>query len=398
MIPNPIKKSTIVAVKAGFINTTVSMKYSLFALLLVFSFSYHSDAQVRFGDNLGNHRATDTLRMQGKPVTGASLIGTDTLKAKIIADSLRVEGNTVRLTAIGMGGTNRDSLLVIDSNGLVKKYNMNSVGSAGAGVDTFFTNLTVHGTNFGKYSDGQTIPSQGKTAKQVITDAIVMSIAPLYAVPTVTLTSTPSINVEIGSKINVTLTSTYTQKDGGAAITTTYKKNGTALAGNTDNNVVVTAATAYQSTVSYGQGACKNNNLGILDCTGQISAATASSNVITYTPTYKRYAGWVSDTTGISTSGFDATIQGLTMVNELSTSKAFSFPTGAAVTPGKFMVFCYVATSGAFSDLTIAGLSSINSFNSSTRSFINAQGFAYSARIYWNTQAQTTTGYAIATN
>lgn len=398
----PVIKPVRQTVKPVITGLVVSMKRGLLAAFILLCFCLGGSAQVRFGDNLGNHKATDTLRMQGHPVTGASRVTTDSLQVKVITDSLRVEGSKVRLTAIGNGGTSHDSLLVLDSNGLVKKYNMSNVGGGAAGLDTFTSNLVVYGTSFGKYTSGQTIPSQGKTAKQVIADAIVQSVAAAYVAPSLLLTSTPSApattTVEIGSTISISLTGTYTANDGGASIPPiVYKKNGVALAANTDNNVVITASTAYTASVGYAAGACKPNNLGVLDCTGQILANTVTSNSITYTPDYKRYVGWVSDTTGISTAGFDVTITGLTpLVSDLSSSKAFSFSTGSAT--GKFLVFCYVAKAGAFSNLTINGVGSLNAFNTTTRSFTNAKGYSYNAILYWNTQAQTTTGYAIASN
>jgi hypothetical protein len=399
MKPDPVTKPNRITAKAVITKMVVSsMKQGLPAIGIFLCFCYSGSAQVRFGDNLGNHRATDTLRMMGKPITGVSRISTDTLKTKIITDSLHVESNIVRLTAVINGGTVKDSLLVIDSTGLVKRFNMDGIGGGSADLDTFTSNLTVHGTSFGKYTDGQIIPSQGKTAKQVIADAIVLTVPPAYIVPTVSLTSSPSTSVEIGSTINVSLTATYNKNDGGTVLSTLYKKNGSALAGNTDNNVILISPVTYQAAVSYDQGACKDNNLGVQDCTGQISAGTVASNIITYTPSFKRYAGWLSDTTGITQtgSGLDVLIRGLSLINELSSSKTFSFDTSPAT--GKFLVFCYVQTSGAFSNLTINGVGSLGAFNTISRSFTNAQGYAYNVLLYWNTQAQTTTGYAIATN
>jgi hypothetical protein len=123
MKPYPVKKTNRITVQSAIKNTVVFMKQGLTVAVILLCSCYGSISQVRFGDNLGNHKATDSLRMQGHAILGASLINTDSLKVKIISDSLRVEGSTVRLTAIGNGGSSGDSLLVIDADGLVKRYN-----------------------------------------------------------------------------------------------------------------------------------------------------------------------------------------------------------------------------------------------------------------------------------
>lgn len=268
--------------------------------------------------------------------------------------------------------------------------------------DTKFTkDLGVYlppGYTFGKYANGATIPANGKTAAQVIQDAIVVAIPPTYVLPTAVLTSNiTTLTNEYGTQLNLNFSSTFNQNNGGALTGTTYYRSITPLSGNTDV-INLISPVSYSVLKSYNQGDCLNNNLGVQDCSGRINAGTATSNTITYTPGYKRYAVWLNDTTGIKTTGFNdalITSAGSALVNQISSSKVFSFSTGAAT--NKFLAIVYVSSAGALTSIKINGVSSIGAFNTVTRNLINAQGYPVNVRIYYNTQAQTTTGYDIDT-
>jgi hypothetical protein len=270
------------------------------------------------------------------------------------------------------------------------------------GDTKFSNNLTVYlppGYTFGKYGPNTVIPSIGKTAAEVIEDAIKVTIPFPYLAPTSTLSGNPTSTVlyEIGTILNISLNASFTQNNGGSLIGTTYYRGSTALAGNTDA-ITLTSPISYSTQQSYGQGNCLPNNQNNIDCTGRINSGTTTSNNITYTPGFKRYAVWLSDTTGIKTTGFnDALITnaGTAAVNQISSSKVFSFSTGAAT--NKFLAIVYVSSAGALTSIKINGVGSIGAFNSVTRNLTNAQGYPVNVRIYYNTQAQTTTGYDIDT-
>jgi len=268
--------------------------------------------------------------------------------------------------------------------------------------DTKFANdLGVYlppGYTFGKYANGAKIPAAGKTAAQVIQDAIVVAIPPTYVLPTASITSNiPTLTNEYGTQLTLNFNSAFNQNNGGILTGTTYYRGTTPLSGSTDV-INLTSTVSYSVIKAYNQGTCLNNNLGIEDCSGRVNAGTASSSPITYTPGYKRYAVWLSDTTGIKTTGFnDALITnaGSAPVNQISSSKVFSFSTGAAT--NKFLAIVYVSSAGALTSIKINGVGSIGAFNSVTRNLTNAQGYPVNVRIYYNTQAQTTTGYDIDT-
>lgn len=120
--------------------------------------------------------------------------------------------------------------------------------------------------------------------------------------------------------------------------------------------------------------------------------ATATTS-FTFLP--KRYYGWVSDTTGIGTPGYnDAIITALS--NELSASKSKTWSTGSP-SGTQFYVFAYWSASGALTQFDFNGFPSIDAMNTATRSFTNALGYTGTWIIYWNKNGQTTSS-SIITN
>lgn len=270
-------------------------------------------------------------------------------------------------------------------------------GSSGvASVDTFTSNITVYSTNgLGKYTQGQVIPAIGKTASQVLLDALTQTIPPTYVQPTVGVSSSPSPGtVEIGAALNITLSSSFNQNDAGAQTSVSFSKNGTGLGGNTDNIASLTTSVSYTATVSYGQGPVKNNNLGAPDPTGRINAGSRTSGSITFTPQARRYWGYSATATPT-----DAEIRAaLGGGSELSSAKAKGSFDITISSGTHYVFFAYPATSGALSSLSVGGFGSLPAFTLSTRSFTNVNGYAQSYNIYVSQNTFATTVSNIITN
>ena len=102
---------------------------------------------------------------------------------------------------------------------------LNVVTAAGtSNVDTFTSNITVYSTNgLGKYSQGQTIPAIGKTAAQVLIDALTQVIAPTYNQPSAGVSGSPSAGTfEIGTALSITLSASFNQNDAGAQTSVSF--------------------------------------------------------------------------------------------------------------------------------------------------------------------------------
>ena len=273
-------------------------------------------------------------------------------------------------------------------------------------IDTFKTNITAHlqtGFTFGKYGNGQTISSQGKSASQVIIDALTQAIPPSYSAPTTGITGVVAGGTyEYGSHLGtITLSSTFNQNDAGSLNSTTYYANLISLG--SSNTFTIASLTSQQSayvTKTYNQGPCKNNNLGSQDCSGSISAGIINSAIINWTPGYRRYYGWINDTTGITTGAQNAAILALVENSQFSTSQVF----GSAASPintgnpagTEFYVFGYVSTSQAITSITQNGIPSFNAYNSAVLSnFMNNQNAVVSIRIYYSKNGQTSSSTII---
>lgn len=250
-------------------------------------------------------------------------------------------------------------------------------------IDTFDTNPTVFGTTIGKYGAGSTPNWKGMSARQAIIDAITQCIHPTYYTPTASITASPSFGAyEYGYNLGtVTLSSSYTQNDGGSNTATTYYMNGSALGGNTTTISNLTSTQSFYVNKSYGQGAVKNDNCGNADATGQIGAGSVNSGTSSYTTYFKRYYGFVN-----STSPSNSDILALSQDNNGSTAAL----TLSNATPSGSQYLVYF-TKGTVSSVTVNGIPATGAFTITTYSVTNAQGATTTYSYVYSNNAQTST-------
>ena len=173
---------------------------------------------------------------------------------------------------------------------------------------TLEEDVTLLGTSLGALNDGAMIP-EGTTLTTLIKMLTQKRIAAVYASPSVSLSGTGTKTVEVGTSLNPTLTSTFTQNDAGAVETYKVKKNGADV--HTDSVVSPYAVAAsvigdetwtFQSNVTYAAGAVKNDNFGEASPTGQIAAGTVNSSNVVYTGKRNTFYGSDADDTAMTTS------------------------------------------------------------------------------------------------
>lgn len=254
------------------------------------------------------------------------------------------------------------------------------VGSSSGG--TFQNNIVMNATSLnrlGYWVNGETIPVAGKTLDEAFEIITKKAVPPTYTAPRAFISSAPtSGNYEIGSSFSVTLSSTFTQNDGGALTSTTYFKGAIALGSNTDAISNLTTPISYTVQKGYAQGPCKNNNLGIEDCTGRINAGTATSDPITFNPLPKRYWG-VSSTFPPSSATIIAATGGN---SEFATTKS---KTNFIVTVTGTNLYVYYAYPSSLGDLTsifVSGLESFNAFTKTVINVTNASGYSQNYNVY----------------
>jgi len=298
------------------------------------------------------------------------------------------EPGRLKKIAIGGGGTvttavdtiyrtiGKDSIQ-FSING---RYRAIKDSSGGSGV--FSKNIIMNGTTsnrLGNYVNGDTIKVAGlglDSAFKIITQK---AVAPTYVQASTTISSSPFGGYfEIGSSLNITLSSTFTQNDAGSLTATTYYKNNTTpLAGNTDA-ITITSTTQYKVTKTYNQGACKVNNLGDIDCTGRINAGSVTSSNLFFLALPKRYWGYTSSATPNSSQVINANGGG----SELS-SDFIKTNFGVTVSgTNQYVYYAYPTYFGALNSIVISGLESIGAFNQTIVSVTNAQGYNQNYYVY----------------
>ena len=356
--------------------------------------------------------ADATTLNNGLTVTGNTNTGTlSTTGAATIGDNLVVTNNTRTGTLSVTGAVKVDGNLFVKSLNVsdsilrfsdsiakfsVTKLNAadtaslsNRIGTLSSGSNKFTADLKVNygGGSFGKYTNGQTIPAAGKTIDEVFNDILTKIIPPTYNRPTISISASPSpYTVEIGSSFPVTLSISYTQNQGGALISTTYKKSGVSLGVgvNVDSVRNITTNRIFSAITSYAKGDVLNNNLSQPDSTGIITAGSTTEVTLTYTPASYKYWGMTTNSSAnITDADILATVGGNKewATSKLKSSFTITGPGGAG--PVKYAFYAVPsATSGTITSITAGGFESIAAFDKLTRNFTNAQGYVVSYDIY----------------
>ena len=332
-----------------------------------------SDASV--GDNLvvTNNTRTGTLSVTGAVKVDGNLF----VKSLNVSDSiLRFSDSIAKFSVTKLNAADTASL-------------SNRIGTLSSGSNKFTADLKVNygGGSFGKYTNGQTIPAAGKTIDEVFNDILTKIIPPTYNRPTISISASPSpYTVEIGSSFPVTLSISYTQNQGGALISTTYKKSGVSLGVgvNVDSVRNITTNRIFSAITSYAKGDVLNNNLSQPDSTGIITAGSTTEVTLTYTPASYKYWGMTTNSSAnITDADILATVGGNKewATSKLKSSFTITGPGGAG--PVKYAFYAVPsATSGTITSITAGGFESIAAFDKLTRNFTNAQGYVVSYDIY----------------
>jgi len=244
----------------------------------------------------------------------------------------------------------------------------------------FTKNIIMNGTSsnrLGNYVNGDTIPVAGLGLDSAFKIIAQRAIPPTYVAPTATISSSPSAGTyEIGTSTAVTLSNTFTQNDAGALSSTTYYKNGSVTSN--PSSITLTSQTDFRVQQTYAQGACKNNNLGVQDCTGRIAAGSVYSSYIYFTPLPKRYWGYTSASAPNSSQVIAANGGG----SELTSSKDKIGFSVVVTGTNQYVYYAYPSSFGLLTSIVVSGLESIYAFNQTTVAVTNAQGYTQNYYVY----------------
>jgi hypothetical protein len=146
----------------------------------------------------------------------------------------------------------------------------NTLPYANSTSGTFTSDITVSlsgGKTIGKYTNGQVIPSNGKTPEEVINLIAIEDIAPTYTPATISLTKSQATEAEVGTSYSGnTLTATFTKNDAGALSEIRIQKNGADITPNgssspfskTDSGTFILGNITFQAFCNYAAGIIKN--------------------------------------------------------------------------------------------------------------------------------------------
>lgn len=203
-----------------------------------------------------------------------------------------------------------------DLNTIILKETGTDSSAGGSGVIS--PSITLAGTNYGSYNDGDTVDA-GTSFQTVFENMFRVTIPPDYFRPSLKLLP-DDYSVEVGTYIQINLLHSYSQNDGGDASTFTITRthdmvdsiirNGLPVVDVSDfslDQVSLGANLKYVSKVDYSEGIIKNDNLGnpypvghVLD--GSISDSLTVTGVRAY---------FFDDTTDITTPTLSSEIRAL---------------------------------------------------------------------------------------
>lgn len=200
--------------------------------------------------------------------------------------------------------------------------------------------ITVMGVNLSsEVADGKTLPA-GMDLDEFIKKLVQKRIAATYTQPSVKIANNSgqaATTVEAGSTVSIKVKSTFTKADAGNVTNHIIKLNGTEKASGTDTvltyddaaYVVPDGATNLASSVTYAEGAIKNDNFGDASPSGHIAAGTKSSSNYTITGARKAFYGAITGALPTVDSAFIRGLAGSTLNPAAANKINVTIPEGA---------------------------------------------------------------------
>jgi hypothetical protein len=263
-------------------------------------------------------------------------------------------------------------------------------------------NITVSlpaGVTFGKYSNGQVMPTAGKSFEQILRDAAIAEIAPTYTPATISLSQSAAPLAEVGTAYTNNLTAAFAKNDAGNISAIRIEKKGVQLGlGGSSSSIVRTDTDTYPPGVNdyiafanYAAGSPKNYTpSGTPDArTPAVRTANApqaaennfASATVTLTGQYKLFYGPASAAPANS-----ATVRALPSNRFTGAGNTFTLNTG---TTQKVFAIAMPATMSLVSVIDADALNAniTSNYVLSTFSVNDAGGNAVSYKVYVLTNA-----------
>jgi hypothetical protein len=325
-----------------------------------------------------------------KAVNG--LTGYIDLRKVNIPDLINVDNTSDELKPLSLAASNAfdlklnitDTSILLkksDTSFLLQKVDTTAILAMYAKKFTKDVVVNFGGGNLGKYANGTTIPSKGKTLDEFLLDLVSKSVAPSFSAPSVSIGASPSAGAyEIGYDPGVvTLNSTYNKNDGGNATSTLFYKSSNVLSANTNSPGPLTTTISYSVTVNYAAGtSTKNDNLGT-PYPNTISIGSTSTS-LSFSSYSKRYWG------GISVPFNNSTIYDVTALspspNADNSGGSKGISATIAISGTQYAYYAYPATNADLTSIMYNNFESINTFTKTIVQIKNAQGYTQNYKVY----------------
>ena len=240
--------------------------------------------------------------------------------------------------------------------------------------------LTVNlgdGGALGGFSTNDEI-SAGTSLDDIIKKLLVKRIPATYTRPTVSIACPKAGSYEVGTSVEVGVTGTFKQNDGGAVTKMQVIKNGATPAALESATSPITYAetlsvpdgnTTYKVIAEYAQGAIKKDNLGDDSPAGRIEAGSVTSSTSTIAGFRKAFYGAGLGDPAIATSDDIRTLGHSTNAVKKGTTFSISVPEGQ-----QFAVFAYPKSIGEVAQVMYVETNDTGASSKFTRSEVNVCG------------------------
>ena len=294
------------------------------------------------------------------------------------------EANIVR--AIAEGKINGSDFIVTSDTDNIIYVNKEQVGEeeklvqhilGGAKTKQPLTVNLGDGGALGGFSTNDEI-SAGTSLDDIIKKLLVKRIPATYTRPTVSIICPKAGSYEVGTNVEVGVTGTFKQNDGGAVTKMQVIKNGATPAALESATSPITYAetlsvpdgnTTYKVIAEYAQGAIKKDNLGDDSPAGRIEAGSVTSSTSTITGFRKAFYGAGLGDPAIATSDDIRALGYSVNAVKKGTTFSISVPEGQ-----QFAVFAYPKSIGEVAQVMYVETSDTGASSKFTRSEVNVCG------------------------
>ena len=220
--------------------------------------------------------------------------------------------------------------------------------------------------------------SAGTSLDDIIKKLLVKRIPATYTRPTVSIACPKAGSYEVGTSVEVGVTGTFKQNDGGAVTKMQVIKNGAIPAALESATSPITYAetlsvsdgnTTYKVIAEYAQGAIKKDNLGDDSPAGRIEAGSVTSSTSTITGFRKAFYGAGLGNPAIATSDDIRALGHSANAVKKGTTFSISVPEGQ-----QFAVFAYPKSIGEVAQVMYVETHDTGASSKFTRSEVNVCG------------------------